>query len=186
MEGPSRPLAFLVALPPAAIAIIIVAAAFSGGGGADAGGADTVERYLTTWRQGGVRATWAVGAIFYLILAGWFLFRAWPRPMKGMTILARTPHGKVQISRLAIEGLIRGAVAGFVGIRGLRVRIHTVSDGITIALHVASDLKVGLPALGEKIQQATRHVLESSTGMEPKEIQITFDPVEEERKSRLR
>ncbi|ABZ82904.1 conserved hypothetical protein [Heliomicrobium modesticaldum Ice1] len=181
MEGLSRLLAFLVALPPAALAIMIVVAAFSGGGGAG-----VVERYLTAWRQGGVRAAWAVGAIFYLLLVGWFLFRAWSRPMKGMTLLARTPHGKVQISRLAVEGLIRGAVAGFVGIRGLRVRIRTVSDGIAIGLHVASDLKVGLPALGEKIQQATRHVLESATGMEPKEIQITFEPVEVERKSPLR
>ncbi|MBM7867934.1 alkaline shock response membrane anchor protein AmaP [Heliobacterium gestii] len=185
MEGPSRLLAFLVALPPAALAVIIMVAAFSMTGGLEAGGPDAVERFLAAWRQGGARSTWAIGAGFYVILVSWFLFKAWPRPMKGMTLLARTPDGKVQISRLAVEGLIRGAVAGFVGIRGLRVRIRRVSGGIAIVLHVASDLKAALPALGEKIQQATRHILESAIGIEPKEIQITFEPVEEERKKRL-
>ncbi|WP_170291855.1 alkaline shock response membrane anchor protein AmaP [Heliobacterium mobile] len=179
METSNRLLLLTVLLLPLLAAFYLIWAVFLGGAGVE-----PLTPLLAAWERGSLRWTLGFGAILYLLALGKYLY-SWPRRYQNRMILLSSPLGKVEITRSAVESLIRGAAKGIVGIRGLRVQLQTVKGSLAVTLLVASDLDVGLVGLGDKLQQAVQDSLKLAD-IDCNDVQVTIERVEAEKRARVR
>ena len=100
-----------------------------------------------------------------------------------LSVVQKTPFGKINISMESIKRLTLKVVKGMGEITEIRPEVNILkSGGINIDLHLSVKQDINIPELSEKIQRKVKEYLLETSGIETREIKINIDKISYEDK----
>jgi uncharacterized alkaline shock family protein YloU len=123
---------------------------------------------------------WIVGVVCVLVIVSaidLILFGGrGPRRSQGL-LIQDTVLGRVDISALALEDMIRRASRQVREIREIRPVLRYEKEGLAISLNLSVSPDANLPAVSQEAQEAVQHYLEEKAGINVRQVQVLIKGV---------
>ncbi len=101
-------------------------------------------------------------------------------------LVQQTPYGKVRVSLVAIENLIKKAVRQIKGVRDVKALVTSrENNGILVQVKLIVNPEVSIPTISVEIQQTIKDYVMDVVGIEVSDINIGIENISSDGKSRI-
>ncbi|MCL0080996.1 alkaline shock response membrane anchor protein AmaP [Peptococcaceae bacterium] len=116
--------------------------------------------------------------VILLVLIGFRLFYiSLFRSNKQQALVHDYALGQVHITLQTVEGLVKKAAYKVDGVREVRPRIITTSEGINIAMTITILPDISIPEVSEKIQSQVKAYILQVTGMPVNNVKVVVENI---------
>ncbi len=130
----------------------------------------------------------SVGLLFaFLFLIGIrLLLLSLNRSSDQQALVQETGHGKVKVSLVAVENLVKKTVRQKKGIKDVKAIVRAPEGkGVQIQIRIVISPEVSVPDLTTELQQTIKDYVMEVVGIEVSEVTIVIDNIATENKSRV-
>ncbi len=129
--------------------------------------------------------TGLVSAAFFLVGIRLIFFSPNRRKEK-QTLIEESALGKVQVSLLAVENLVKRLVREMKGIRDVKAVVRNKDDkGIDIKIRLVVSPEVNVPSICGAIQKSTKEYVLDIVGVEVSNVTVIVENITSEPKARV-
>ena len=126
-----------------------------------------------------------VGAVFLLISIRLLLAGMRSRRVKD-TIVHHNEMGDVHISLEAIKNLVEKTARHTRGVRGVKVRINLINQGLKVSLKAVVSPEVHVPSVSAELQERVHEYIKSTVGIDLVDVEVLVENISNDFKAKQR
>ncbi len=101
-------------------------------------------------------------------------------------IVKETPQGKVKVSLIAIENLVKKTVRQVKGVRDVKAIVRLLdAKKLQVQIRVITSPEISVPDLSNEIQQTVKEYIFDVIGIEVNQVTVVVDNIAVDSKTRL-
>jgi uncharacterized alkaline shock family protein YloU len=97
--------------------------------------------------------------------------------MEKVAVIEDNPLGQVRIALTAVESLVSKVVGNFNGVREVRPKVLTQTDGIAIQVKLVTAPSISIPEVSQEIQQQVKDKVLEVTGITVNNIRVVVENI---------
>ena len=102
------------------------------------------------------------------------------------TTVRETPHGKVKVSLIAIENLVKKTVRQIKGVKDVKAIVRVVEGkGVQVQIRIVIVPEIHVPNLSADIQQSVKEYIHDIVGIEVTDVLIVVENITIEGRSKI-
>ena len=102
------------------------------------------------------------------------------------TTVRETPHGKVKVSLVAIENLVKKTVRQTKGVKDVKAIVRAVEGkGVQVQIRIVIVPEIHVPDLSASIQQSVKEYILDVVGIEVTDVSIVVENITSEGRSKI-
>jgi len=113
--------------------------------------------------------------VLYIIMGLRILWRALKTERKKQAVVHESGMGQVRVSLAAIEALAEKTVAAIPGIKEVKAKVVSSSQGVALNLKLSTAPDINIPSVSEDIQREVKEGIYSVVGLAVSEVRVAVE-----------